>query len=111
MNGHPQYEEALALYAMDALDDPRELAALEAHLGTCGDCRSELEALRADMALLGALGYRTTASGTVAAAPDERHFRRASPSEKNRVAFGWQIKLLTLVFHCSGCCNAPAGYL
>ena len=52
MNGHPQYEEALALYAMDALDDPRELAALEAHLGTCGDCRNELEALRADMALL-----------------------------------------------------------
>jgi hypothetical protein len=52
MNGHPQYEEALALYAMDALDDPRELAALEAHLGTCGDCRNELEALRADIALL-----------------------------------------------------------
>ena len=52
MNGHPQYAEALALYAMAALDDPQELAALEAHLGTCGDCRSELEALRADMALL-----------------------------------------------------------
>jgi anti-sigma-K factor RskA len=52
MNGHPQYAETLALYAMAALDDPQELAALEAHLGTCGDCRSELEALRADMALL-----------------------------------------------------------
>jgi anti-sigma-K factor RskA len=52
MNGHPQYAEALALYALGALDDPRERAELEAHLGTCGECRRELEALRADAALL-----------------------------------------------------------
>jgi Anti-sigma-K factor rskA/Putative zinc-finger len=52
MNGHPQYAEALALYALGALDNPRELAELEAHLGTCGECRRELEALRADTALL-----------------------------------------------------------
>lgn len=52
MNGHPQYAEALALYAMGALDDPKDMAVLQAHLGTCGDCRRELDALRADMALL-----------------------------------------------------------
>lgn len=52
MNAHPQFAESLALYAMGALDDPQERAALEAHLGTCGDCRRELEALRADTALL-----------------------------------------------------------
>jgi len=52
MNAHPQYAEALALYAMGALDNQESLAALEAHLGSCGDCRRELEALRADMALL-----------------------------------------------------------
>jgi len=52
MNGHPQYAEALALYAMGSLDDAQELAALQAHLGTCGECRRELEALRADVALL-----------------------------------------------------------
>src|SRR5450432_2781706 len=52
MNVHPQFAEALALYAMGSLDDPQDLAALETHLGTCGDCRRELEALRADMALL-----------------------------------------------------------
>lgn len=52
MNAHPQFAESLALYAMGALDDPQDLAALEAHLGTCGDCRRELEALRADTALL-----------------------------------------------------------
>lgn len=52
MNGHSQYAEALALYAMGALDDPQDLAALQAHLGTCGECRRELEALRADTALL-----------------------------------------------------------
>src|SRR5258707_6532138 len=52
MNVHPQFAEALALYAMGTLDDLEDLAALQAHLGTCGDCRRELEALRADMALL-----------------------------------------------------------
>ena len=52
MNEHPQFAETLALYAMGSLDDPKDLAALQAHLGTCGDCRRELEALRADMALL-----------------------------------------------------------
>ena len=52
MNAHPQFAESLALYAMGALDDPKDLAALEAHLGSCGDCRRELEALRADTALL-----------------------------------------------------------
>ena len=52
MSSHPQFAEALALYAMGALDDPRDLAGLESHLGTCGDCRRELEALRADTALL-----------------------------------------------------------
>jgi hypothetical protein len=52
MSGHPQFAEGLALYAMGVLDDPQELAALQAHLGTCGDCRRELEALRADTALL-----------------------------------------------------------
>ena len=52
MNAHPQFAESLALYAMGALDDPKDLAALESHLGTCGECRRELEALRADTALL-----------------------------------------------------------
>jgi hypothetical protein len=52
MNAHPQFAESLALYAMGALDNPQDLAALESHLGTCGDCRRELEALRADTALL-----------------------------------------------------------
>jgi hypothetical protein len=52
MSAHPQFVEALALYAMGVLDNPQDLAALEAHLGTCGDCRRELEALRGDTALL-----------------------------------------------------------
>jgi type II secretory pathway pseudopilin PulG len=52
MSGHPQYADALALYAMGSLDDAQDLAALQTHLGTCGECRRELEAMRADMALL-----------------------------------------------------------
>jgi len=52
MKDHAQYADSLALFAMGALADPQELAELQAHLGTCGECRRELEALRADTALL-----------------------------------------------------------
>jgi anti-sigma-K factor RskA len=52
MSDHAQFAEGLALYALGALDNEQERAALEAHLGTCGDCRRELERLRADVALL-----------------------------------------------------------
>jgi hypothetical protein len=52
MKDHAQYADTLALYATGALADPQELADLQAHLGACGECRRELEALRADTALL-----------------------------------------------------------
>lgn len=51
MKDHAQFAEDLALYAMGALDD-QACPELQAHLGACGECRRELEALRADMALL-----------------------------------------------------------
>jgi anti-sigma-K factor RskA len=51
MKDHAQFAEDLALYAMGALDD-QACPELQAHLGSCSDCRRELEALRADLALL-----------------------------------------------------------
>jgi anti-sigma-K factor RskA len=51
MNEHEQFAEDLALFAMGALDD-QACPQLQEHLGTCGECRRELEALRADMAML-----------------------------------------------------------
>ena len=51
MKDHAQYAEDLALYAMGTLDE-RERAELESHLGSCGECRRELEALRSDLALV-----------------------------------------------------------
>src|SRR5215472_8009187 len=51
MKDHPQFAEDLPLYAMGALDD-QACPELEAHLGTCGECRRELEALRADLAMV-----------------------------------------------------------
>lgn len=52
MSSHTQYADNLALYALDALDNPQERAELEAHLHSCQECRRELEALRGDAALL-----------------------------------------------------------
>jgi hypothetical protein len=52
MTDHAQFVESLALYALDALDDPQELAELEAHLESCAQCHRELDALRGDAALL-----------------------------------------------------------
>jgi anti-sigma-K factor RskA len=51
MKDHAQFAEDLALYAMGALDAVA-CPEMESHLGTCGECRRELEALRADLALV-----------------------------------------------------------
>lgn len=51
MKDHAQFAEDLALYAMGALDD-QACPELEAHLGTCQECRREWEALRGDLAIL-----------------------------------------------------------
>ena len=41
MDDHQQYQELLALHALDALD-PGEARLLEAHLATCAECRAAL---------------------------------------------------------------------
>jgi len=51
MNGHEQFADDLALYAMNALQGDERLA-LEKHLSECAACRRELEQLRGDTALL-----------------------------------------------------------
>jgi len=45
MSAHPQYADAIAAYALNALD-AAEARALEAHLATCAECRAELAELR-----------------------------------------------------------------
>lgn len=45
MSAHPQFDEAIAAYALNALD-AAEARALETHLSTCADCRAELADLR-----------------------------------------------------------------
>ncbi|MBV9572790.1 MAG: anti-sigma factor [Acidobacteriales bacterium] len=51
MTAHPQFEEDLALYALDALQG-EERTALENHIQTCDSCRGELDQLRGDAAVL-----------------------------------------------------------
>ncbi|HKD44659.1 MAG TPA: anti-sigma factor [Candidatus Angelobacter sp.] len=67
MKDHEQFAEDLTLYAMGALDD-QQCPELRAHLGDCGECRRELEALRADLAML--------ALSTSGPQPPERSRRR-----------------------------------
>lgn len=45
MSAHEQFAEAIAAYALNALD-AAEARALEQHLSTCADCRAELADLR-----------------------------------------------------------------
>ena len=51
MSVHEQFAEDLALYALGSLQG-EEQAALERHLQSCADCRTESEQLRGDAALL-----------------------------------------------------------
>jgi anti-sigma-K factor RskA len=52
MKTHEQFAEDLALYALDELTG-QERQELESHLGGCAACSRELQALRADLGLLG----------------------------------------------------------
>jgi len=64
---HPQLAEDLALYALGSLD-ATPAANLERHLGQCGDCRRDLQDLRAGVAAM--------ALSTAGAAPPQRSRQR-----------------------------------
>ena len=51
MNAHEQFAEDLALYALGAIEGEERLA-VEKHLDECSACRTDLEQLRGDAALL-----------------------------------------------------------
>lgn len=52
MNGHSQFDEDLALYALGALD-PDEKRAFEEHLKECPDCARKLQESRGNVAIIG----------------------------------------------------------
>lgn len=52
MSAHPEFADAIAAMALDALD-AAERPALEAHLASCADCRAELDDLRRTVAGIG----------------------------------------------------------
>lgn len=52
MNGHEQYADLLALYALGALEGAGDRADLESHLRSCVECQAEVEKLRGDAVLL-----------------------------------------------------------
>ena len=58
---HDEAKSLLAVYALDAIDDPAEIERLDRHLSTCADCRAELDRHRAAAAAL--------AEGTLGAPP------------------------------------------
>ena len=67
MSAHEQFAEDLALYALSVLQG-EERVALEKHLEGCAGCRSELERLRGDLALM--------ALSTAGPAPPQRARQR-----------------------------------
>src|SRR5512133_2461538 len=84
---HTAFQEALAAYALGALD-PEETAALEAHLRTCETCRAELA------------GYQGVSSGLLAALPARPprsavrrglEARLAGGVKKPRPQFNWSF--------------------
>jgi anti-sigma-K factor RskA len=75
---HDQFADDLALYALNALEGS-ERTALEAHLETCAACRRELDALRADSALLA-----LTASPAVPSAKARQRLLDAVAKEPRR---------------------------
>ena len=43
MRSHDEIRSLLGVYALDAIDDPDELSAVEAHLARCAECRAEVD--------------------------------------------------------------------
>jgi len=80
MRTHEQFAEDLALYALEELTGS-ERQAMEAHLQTCASCRRELQALRADLGLLGLTG-----SGPQPPARSKERLMRAIATEPRGVS-------------------------
>ncbi len=84
---HTNFQDDLAAYALGALE-PEETAALEAHLQTCGACRTELT------------DYQRVGSGLLAALPPQpprpalkRALQKklAAQSSRARAGFSWSL--------------------
>jgi len=103
MNAHEQFADDLALYALGALEGAA-LVEVRAHLKTCPECRSELERLRGDVALLAfsASGPRPPARSRdrfLAALAKESRPSVARPVEirpKEVRSSGWRVFLRSL---------------
>ena len=93
MNAHDQFVDSLALYALDELtgDERQEL---ETHLQACASCRREVQALRAD---LGVLGLSVTGPQPPARSKErltraiaaEPRFPKAGKAARRNPAWAW----------------------
>jgi len=77
---HEQFADDLALYALDELTGA-ERHAMEEHLATCAACRRELQAIRADLGLLG-----LSSSGPQPPARTKERLLRAMAAEPRGVS-------------------------
>lgn len=105
MSEHEQYDEDLALYALDALRGV-ERAKLDEHLASCAACRLELERLRGDTALLAisAAGPRPPQRArqrlldAVALEPRPRAITQTTPPRGWWGWLGWALAAAAIVF-------------
>jgi anti-sigma-K factor RskA len=80
VNTHEQFADDLALYALEELSGA-ERQAFEAHLAECAACRRELQAMRADLGLLG-----LTSSGPQPPARSKQNLMHAIAAEPRGVS-------------------------
>jgi hypothetical protein len=52
MTSHDDIRSLLGVYALDAIDDPDELATVETHLARCSECREEVDGHRSVAAVM-----------------------------------------------------------
>jgi anti-sigma-K factor RskA len=108
MSEHEQYEDDLALYALDVLSGEEQTKVAQ-HLATCASCRAELERLRGDTALLAlsAAGPRPPQRARqrlldAVAGEEQVQKARGEAGKKTRSAWwgwlGWAVAMVAIVF-------------
>jgi len=110
VNGHPQFDEELDLYALGALGS-EEARVLETHLTGCAECRQKLREARGRLALL-SLGAPPVSPPSAARGRLLQRIHRDAPVPQRApgVSIGWRWLVPALTLACAVLLAALALY-